>query len=104
MPFLVRTITPPGFGTAFEDGRAGDRLPGSPQNQFSIFADYTVPLANGNDVILNGGYAWQGDVLTRTGARGSSVTLDPFGVANVSATFCACPWSENRFIAMATIG
>nr|WP_233343015.1 TonB-dependent receptor [Hyphomonas sp. Mor2] len=98
VPFLVRTITPPGFGTAFEDGRAGDRLPGSPQNQFSIFADYTVPLANGNDVILNGGYAWQGDVLTRTGARGSSVTLDPFGVANVSATYDADNWTASLYV------
>lgn len=98
VPFLVRTISPPGFGTAFEDGQAGDRLPGSPRNQFSIFADYTVPLANGNDVILNGGYAWQDDVLTRTGARGSSVTLDPFGVANVSATYDADKWTASLYV------
>ncbi len=98
VPFLVRTITPPGFGTAFEDGKAGDRLPGSPQNQFSIFADYTVPLANGNDVILNGGYAWQGDVLTRTGGRGSSLALDPFGVANVSATYDADNWTASLYV------
>jgi len=98
VPFLIRTITPPGFGTAFEDGQAGDRLPGSPQTQFSVFADYTVPLANGNDVILNGGYAWQGDVLTRTGGRGSSLALDPFGVANVSATYDADNWTASLYV------
>lgn len=98
VPFLVRTITPPGFGTAFEDGRAGDRLPGSPESQFSVFADYTMPLSNGNDVIFNGGYAWQGDVLTRTGGRGSSVTLDSFGVANVNATYDADTWTASLYI------
>ena len=98
VPFLVRTITPPGFGTAFEDGKAGDRLPGSPETQFSVFADYTVPLSNGNDVILNGGYAWQGDVLTRTGGRGSSIALDPFGVANVSATYDADSWTASLYV------
>ncbi|MCR9270914.1 MAG: TonB-dependent receptor [Hyphomonadaceae bacterium] len=98
VPFLVRTITPPGFGTAFEDGLAGDRLPGSPETQFSVFADYTMPLSNGNDLIFNGGYAWQGDVLTRTGGRGSSVTLDSFGVANVSGTYDAGNWSASLYV------
>ena len=98
VPFLVRTITPPGFGTAFEDGQAGDRLPGSPESQFSIFADYTIPLRNGNDVIVNGGYAWQGDVLTRTGGRGSSVTLDSFGVANVNATYVTDNWTASLYV------
>ena len=98
MPFLVRTITPPGFGTAFEDGRQGDRLPGSPENQWSIFADYTKPLSNGNELIFNGGYAWQDDVLTRTGGRGSSVTLGSFGVANVNATYVADTWTASLYI------
>ena len=98
VPFLIRTITPPGFGTAFEDGQAGDRLPGSPETQFSFFADYTMPLSNGNDVIFNGGYAWQGDVLTRTGGRGSSTTLDSFGVANVSATYDAESWTASLYV------
>lgn len=98
VPFLVRTITPPGFGTAFEDGRAGDRLPGSPESQFSFFADYTMPLSNGNDLIFNGGYAWQGDVLTRTGGRGSSVTLDSFGVANVATTYVTDTWTASLYV------
>ncbi len=98
VPFLVRTITPPGFGTAFEDGRAGDRLPGSPERQYSVFADYTMPLSNGNDVIFNGGFAWQSTILTRTGARGSSVSLDGFGVANVSATYDADKWTASLYV------
>ncbi|MCR9193582.1 MAG: TonB-dependent receptor [Hyphomonas sp.] len=98
VPFLVRTITPPGFGTAFEDGRTGDRLPGSPETQYSFFADYTKPLNNGDEIVFNGGYAWQGDVLTRTGGRGNSVTLKSFGVANVNATYIAEEWTASLFV------
>ena len=98
VPFLVRTITPPGFGTAFEDGLAGDRLPGSPETQFSVFADYTYPLANGNDVVFNAGYAYQGDVLTRTGSRGSSVDLDAYGVMNIQGSYVADNWTASVYI------
>jgi iron complex outermembrane receptor protein len=98
VPFLVRTITPPGFGTAFEDGRTGDRLPGSPETQYSFFADYTKPLNNGDELVFNGGYAWQGDVLTRTGGRGNSVTLKSFGVANVNATYVTDSWTASLYV------
>ena len=98
VPFLVRTITPPGFGTAFEDGLAGDRLPGAPEQQFAIFGSYDYPLANGNRLVFNGGYSWQGDILTRTGGRGSSETLDSFGVANISANYEAENWMVGLFV------
>ncbi len=97
VPSLIRTITPPGFGTAFEDGLAGDRLPGSPETQFSVFGTYEHALANGNDLRFNLGYSWQGDVLTRTGARGNSVTLDSFGMANASVVYDAGPWTATLF-------
>ncbi|MEM1037089.1 MAG: TonB-dependent receptor [Pseudomonadota bacterium] len=98
VPFLVRTITPPGFGTAFEDGQAGDRLPGSPETQFAVFGNYVFPLASGNEVFVNGGYAYQGDVLTRTGDRGSSVSLDAFGVANVAAGYQTEAWTAQLYV------
>ena len=82
VPSLIRSISPPGFATLFEDGQDGDRLPGSPETQFSLFASYDIPLANGQDLHLNGSYSWQDDVLSRAGGRGSSLTLDSFGVAN----------------------
>jgi outer membrane receptor protein involved in Fe transport len=97
VPDLVRTITPPGFGTAFEDGQSGDRLPGSPENQFSFFATYDQPFWNG-DLRWNLGYAWQGDVLSRAGARGSSLTLDAFGIANASVIYDAGDWKAGVFV------
>ena len=98
VPFLIRTITTPGFGTAFEDGKAGDRLPGSPESQFSVFGQYYVPLANGNQLIFNGSYAWQDDILTRTGGRGSSVAIPSYGVANAKATYDAEDWSVSLYV------
>ncbi|MBO6729387.1 MAG: TonB-dependent receptor, partial [Maricaulis sp.] len=97
VPFLVRTITPPGFATAFEDGQAGDRLPGSPETQFSIFARYEQELANGNILNWNMGLTHQGDVLTRTGGRGSSVALDSYTQVNASVTYDADEWRATFF-------
>jgi outer membrane receptor protein involved in Fe transport len=92
VPGLIQTITPPGFGTAIEPGRDGDRLPGSPQTQFSVYGDYRHPLSNGNDITLNAGYAWQDDVLSFTGGRGGSFTLPSFGRANVAVGYRADNW------------
>lgn len=96
-PSLIRTITPPGFTTAFEDGAVGDRLPGSPEDQFSLFASYVFTIG-GNDLIWNSSYAWQSDVLTRTGGRGSSITLSSYGVANTSLVYETDQWSVTGYI------
>lgn len=97
-PGLVGTISPPGFGSVLLDGQDGDRLPGSPEDQFSVFATYVMPLANGKELTFNGGYAWQGDVLSRAGGRGDGLTLDSYGVANVSAVYDAGPWQATLFV------
>jgi len=98
VPSLIRTITPPGFGSAFEDGQTGDRLPGSPETQFSLFAKYEMPLSNGNQLQFIGNYRWQDEVLSRAGARGSSFTLDSFGVANASAVYDTEKYSVTFYI------
>lgn len=98
VPDLVGTIVPGGgFATAFEDGQAGDRLPGSPENQFSVFASYDMPFLDG-DLRWNLGYAWQDDVLSRAGGRGSSLTLDAFGIANASVVYDAGDWKGTLFV------
>lgn len=98
VPSMIRTISPPGFATAFEDGLKGDRLPGSPENQFSMFASYDMPLSQGHDLTFNGGYTWQSDVLSRPGARGDSLTLESFGIAYLSATYRVETWDVTVFI------
>jgi outer membrane receptor protein involved in Fe transport len=93
VPGLIQTIQPPGFGTSIEAGQDGDRLPGSPETQFSIYGDYSHPLSNGNNIIANAGYAWQSDVLSFAGGRGGSFTLPSFGRANVAVGYDADNWS-----------
>ena len=96
-PDLIRVITPPGFGSGFESGQDGDRLPGSPQTQFSIFGSYDQPLDNGDNLVFNASFSYQSDVLTRTGGRGSSFTLGGYGVANAAVTYEADRWSATLF-------
>ena len=94
---LIRTISPPGFGTAFEDGQSGDRLPGTPENQLAIFATYTMPLGS-NELAFDAGYAWQDDVLSRTGGRGDSLTLEAYGRATFNATYRTDQWSITAYV------
>jgi outer membrane receptor protein involved in Fe transport len=97
VPSLITTISPPGFATTFEDGLAGDRLPGSPQNQFNFFADYSQPMGDAT-LSYRFGYYYQDEVLTRTGGRGSSLTLDGYGIANASITYDAGPWAVTGYV------
>lgn len=95
---LIQTLTPPGFGTSVEAGRDGDRLPGSPKTQFSIFGDYAHPLENGDSIMLNAGYSWQSNVLSFTGARAGSFTLPSYGRANIALGYQADNWSMTGYV------
>ncbi|MEM0929645.1 MAG: TonB-dependent receptor [Pseudomonadota bacterium] len=97
VPDLIRGISPPGFGTVFEDGEDGDRLPGVPENQFSIFATYDHPFMDG-ELRYNFGYAWQDEVLTRAGGRGDSLTLDSYGIADAAIVYDAGDWTASFFV------
>ena len=92
VPGLVSTIQPPGFDTVIEAGQDGDRLPGSPRTQFSVYGDYAHPLSNGDSILVNGGYAWQDDVLSFVGGRGGSFTLPSYGRANIAVGYQADNW------------
>lgn len=71
-PNLITALDPPGFGTVYVDGQEGDRLPGSPKYQASLYAEYNLPLSNGLDLNFAYGFTASGDVLTRTGGRGAA--------------------------------
>lgn len=97
VPALIRTISTPGFGTAFEDGLDGDRLPGSPETQIALFGSYDHPLKNGDSLIFNASWNWQSNVFSRTGARGDSLILDSYGVTNASISYEAENFSVSLF-------
>ena len=82
----------------FEDGEPGDRLPGSPEKQLSIFASYTYELTGGNTIVVDGGYAWKDDVLSLVGARGDSLTLDSYGRAALNVGYVTDTWSITGYV------
>jgi outer membrane receptor protein involved in Fe transport len=101
-PSLLREFTPPGFGpgatydgldAVFVDGLAGDRLPGSPEDQGTFTLGYEMPLNGswGMDVMY--GFAAIGDVVTKTGLRAGGETLGGYTVHFASATFTSGSWS-----------
>lgn len=81
---LVPVLQPPGFGVDYEDGEPGDRLPGAPKSQFSLYTAYDYPLSNGWDLTFSYSLTAISDVLSRTGGRGGSLTLDGFVLSNIA--------------------
>lgn len=95
-PALIRTITPPGFDVAFEDAFEGDRLPGSPEHQGSLYASYRMPFGESN-LRFNYGLSVISDVLTRAGNRGGGEALGGFALHNASVVFDAEVWSVTLY-------
>lgn len=105
VPSLIRTIPEPttsnpnpGYAAVFVDGQPGDRLPGSPTTQFSLFANYDQPLSNDAVLRYNASVAYQGHILSRTGARGGGLTLDDYAVANLSVVYDTEDYSITAYV------
>lgn len=108
---LVPRFNPPGYQTTitYENGEPGDRLPGAPEHQGSLFVDYSRELGNGMDFGFNYGLTAVSDVLTRTGGRGESLTLEGYSIHNASISLGTDVWTatlyaENLFNEFAETG
>jgi iron complex outermembrane receptor protein len=101
-PALIREYTPPGFGpgsnydgldAVYLDGQPGDRLPGSPEDQATVYFGYDWTLSPQWDLRLNYGVSAIGDIITTTGLRGGGETLGGFSLHHASAVFSGNgPW------------
>ena len=100
-PDLTRLFIPPGFGPgagydvldpAYVDGQAGDRLPGSPEDQATLYFTYGKTLGSGWDLAFNYGVSAIGDVITTTGQRAGGEKLGGFSVHHASVGFSRGPW------------
>lgn len=96
-PGLLDRYVPPGFSREPVDGRAGDRLPGSPETQGALYLSYGRTLANDWQLDLNYGFTAFGDVLTRTGGRAGGETLPGFAVHQAWATVRHGLWSASLY-------
>lgn len=96
-PRLMRMIDPPGFGVTFVDGQAGDRLPGSPEHQGNVSANWEMPVFSTWDLSLTYGISAVSDVLTRVGGRGGGESLPGFVLHNASATLKGEQWGVGLY-------
>ena len=79
------------------DGENGDRLPGSPEHQFSLFATYSMPLQGDLLLDFNYGIYAISDVLTRTGKKGGGEALDGYAINNASIVLSRNNWSATLY-------
>lgn len=94
---LVSTVEPPGFGTIRVDGKDGDRLPGSPEHQGTIYANWDIPMGD-MDLRLNYGITAISDVLTKAGERANGESLSGFAVHNFAAALAADKWNLTLYV------
>ncbi|MET0984881.1 MAG: TonB-dependent receptor [Steroidobacteraceae bacterium] len=96
-PNLLTQFVPPGFGSEYVDGSDGDRLPGSPKHQGSMWLTYDMPWSSAYSVRLNYGLTAQSDVLTRTGRLAGGEALGGFAVHHASASLQADHWTLSLY-------
>jgi hypothetical protein len=99
-PNLIPFITPPGFNStlSYAAGEPGDRLPGSPEDQGTLYLRYEQPLPNGWNLALSYGFTAAGDVLTRAGGKGGGYTLPAYILHNISAEIYGEKWTATFFV------
>jgi iron complex outermembrane recepter protein len=97
-PALLLGIGPPGFFTGtFTDGRSGDRLPGSPENQATFQANYQMSLGSDWTLDFDYGLAMVGNVITKVGLREGGETLPGYTVHQAAATLRGDAWSLSLY-------
>jgi iron complex outermembrane receptor protein len=96
---LIGTINPPGFQNTitYLPGEDGDRLPGSPENQGSLFVSYTHPLPDGYMLDIDYGVVAISNVETRTGNKGYGEHLSGYAIQDLSAGVSRDQWTVTAF-------
>jgi outer membrane receptor protein involved in Fe transport len=76
-------------------GLKGDRLPGSPEYQYSLFFNYNLPTSAGSDWDFTYWFAGIGDVEQLTGGRGT--TLPAYSIHNASVRYSTQAWAVTLY-------
>jgi outer membrane receptor protein involved in Fe transport len=79
-------------------GFDGDRLPASPEQQFSMGINYTQDVFDDKVLDIVYGLTYQSDILTRTGLRSEGEKIKGFALSNLSATISADVWSVTLYV------
>lgn len=87
------------FNTDGTDGGVdGDRLPGSPENQFSLGVNYQIDLYEDKTLDINYGFTAQSDSISKLGLHANGETLPGYGLSNISAKVTADVWSATVYV------
>jgi len=81
----------------YYDGASGDRLPGSPEQQFSLGLKYSTELFD-KALDINYGLTYQSDVYTKLGLKADGEKLPGYALSNVSAQLADDNWSVTLYI------
>ena len=80
------------------DGKDGDRLPGSPEQQFSFGLTYTQEVFGDKMLDVNYGITAQSDIITTVGQRRSGESLAGYAVSNLTAKISDFDWSVTFYV------
>ncbi|MBD1582632.1 TonB-dependent receptor [Pseudoalteromonas sp. S16_S37] len=87
------------FNTDGKDGGMdGDRLPGSPEHQFSLGINYQTEILNDKLLDINYGLTAQSDIISKVGLHDSGETLPGYSLSNLSAKITGDQWSTTLYI------
>ncbi len=79
------------------DAMAGDRLPGTPEQQGSVSVGYLRPLASGLMLNANYGVTATSDVLTKVGGRADGERLGGYAVHSASVGIGRGQWTADLY-------
>jgi outer membrane receptor protein involved in Fe transport len=101
-PFMLQILLPEeldaGVPQSYYDGKEGDRLPGSPEHQFSLGATYSTEVFGDTGLDINYGLTYQSDVYTTPGLRADGEALPGYALSNMSARFSEDTWSVTFYV------
>lgn len=101
-PYLFDTLDEDALAAdvsqSFYDGSKGDRLPGSPEQQFSFGATYSTEIFGDTGLDVNYGLTYQSDTYTTVGLRADGEKLPGYALSNISARFSEDTWSVTLYI------
>ena len=101
-PYLFKVLSEgeiaAGAEQSYYDGNNGDRLPGSPEQQFSLGATYSTEVFGDTGLDINYGLTYQSDVYSKVGLRADGESLPGYALSNISARFTEDNWSLTFYI------
>ncbi|WP_371373110.1 TonB-dependent receptor [Thalassotalea aquiviva] len=83
---------------SYYNGADGDRLPGAPEQQFSMGVDYETEVLGNKLLNVYYGLTAQSDVVTKVGQKADGEILPGYALSNISAKLSDGLWSVTLYV------